>query len=128
MAPTDIDNLKPGPETDALVAEALGWILQTERTTTRTYIDWPSLGRGPNDLEHGYRPVPPYSTDWNAAMEAAEQTWEAARKDARPKRNTRGVQQSERGWTAWFGGYRHAEARAPSGPLAICEAILKAKQ
>jgi hypothetical protein len=123
----DIDALKPGPETDALVAEALG----CKVLHTGPHVDCPYCGCE-DPLTHGNDPefasIKPYSSDWGAAMEALE---------------------SVPGWWGWNMEHYNDCKRSKHvivnlhvtidgqpvdvsavdfiGPLAVCKAILKRK-
>lgn len=71
--------MNPGPELDALVAEAIGYTITRSPATGRPFRSWPK-GKAPgtplevtwNKVDLDVHDVPKYSTDWNAAMQAAE--------------------------------------------------------
>jgi hypothetical protein len=153
----DIDNLEPGPETDALVAEALGWTHRLNKRG-RCMIEVPGYSW------HRVFDVWEPSTDWRAAMEAWEMfcasgvleqmhpegTVERVYDTGREYTDNRAVIEfttEHPEWKHCVAGYRvaietfnsddyyvhewretDAVAHDPSGPLAICKAILKAKQ
>ena len=125
-----IDNLKAGPETDALVAEALGCKFGWHHPRTY-YTDC----------------IKPYSTDWGAVMEAWGSLWtdEGLRDYAKryeedlcsPLEAFASVTRYTGGWRASIGAYCRSlgkwainsvcESRAPTGPMAICKVILRWK-
>jgi len=105
MTPTEIDALEAGHELDDLVSQAID--------------PWENLA-GVN-LSTQWRP----STDWNDAMFAAEK--------CRLFVNDRFLDNDVTGhWMVQVVDWCDAEAawisRHPSGPVAICRAILKVKQ
>lgn len=111
LTDADIDALEAGPTIDALIADVTG--LQ------------PQLGKCGCSIPMGgqarliYRP----STCWDTAMEAAEKV-ELLSCDGQ-KCTGRTVRREASG--EWHVGHRWGSdtAIAPTGPLAICRAILK---
>ena len=123
-----VDTLKAGPELDALVAQAIGIV--------HVQLD---LSHPDGRFGTAIDPLP-YSTDWNAAMEALKSLIEGS--DWRiggyevcwPDMLTedRSVHEVRIGpWSLNTPGKKDgplAMAHAPTGPLAICRAILQAKE
>lgn len=113
LTPEKINRIEAGPECDALVAEALGMpanIAEFRAKTTCT--------------------LPPYSTSWDAAMGAATtaglwdddcvvsfescgEFWHVRQFIFRPAGGEFDIES-------------HTVTEAPTGPLAVCRAILRA--
>lgn len=120
MTDIDIDKLTPSPKTDVLVARALGWT-----NLTQSGRGWQGVQpQAPASSVARYW-IPPYSTDWGAAMEAAEAC------DLFHQRELGQLVTSDDGNREWAVSEYSDERRgfyclalAPTGPLAICKAIL----
>ena len=118
----DIAALTAGPETDALVAEAIG--LNVVRVGVGYLVHPPDGPRpGRTMSEKGISPVQPYSTDRNAAGEATDWVCKTFWRSIEVRGpNVRG------GWMCVFRarGKPCWEATAPTEPLARCKAVLLA--
>jgi len=151
-----MSDIQPGPETDRAVAEAIGLKVITRSEAIRKCNDWQNvwcpehgISVGP-DFKHwftnnfyidgppsaaGLDPVPKYSTDLNAAFEAASRAFDKYIGD-----DTRFVvyYQPYENLPDWWaaietdnpfeGWGATLEAGAPTPALAICAAILKLKE
>ena len=104
----DADALEAGPELDALVAQAIGIV--------HVQLD---LSHPDGRLGTAIDP-PPYSTDWNAAMEAFDTIDQCLSGHI-----VREFGQDNSQWYCHVGG---SWAYATTGPLAIGRAILQAKE
>ncbi len=126
MTPVDIDNLEPGPETDALVARSLGWAIHPDYSA-HSVAPGAALGYPPDEERTeeftGLRPVPPYSTDWNAVTEALHASGLPFHCliDCYPDKKPQYHMQLDRYPASVF-------SHASTGPMAICKVILKAEQ
>lgn len=125
-------NLEPGPEMDAAVAKALGWSVEF-RCVNPPCPTGAGLRPGGQKIET----IPPFSTDWNAAMQAADMVVGRGEKfpadlidlcceehEPQPP-----AYDEIPNWEVWFfkDEILVANATAPTGPLAICRAILALK-
>ena len=151
MTEHEISNLQPGQELDRLVAEACG--MPSRIASGKCEVGY-NYKRGDGTVTSAWRDFRP-STDWNDAMLAAEKaglfhfTTIQGDQDKlwmRPNTQFQAFLTCDCGyWTVkiyrYFAGYatgilsRAAEqqyvstiAEDKSGPLAICRAILQAKQ
>lgn len=125
--PIDLDKLKAGPETDALVAEALSMNVNyrdkfgAQVSAGSVRVAFWSVGPCSSDIVP--TSLPPYSTDMTAA-------WGAL--DSLPM-VTRCVVDCSSLMEPWYtatlyhGSGGKVMARADAGPIAICLAILKHK-
>jgi len=103
-----IDNLKAGPETDALVAEALGCKFGWHHPRTY-YTDC----------------IKPYSTDWSAVMKGASQVAAHGKIAIYGSKASDGTET----WSATldFCAYPVPWEQAATGPLAMSKAIARWK-
>ena len=104
-------NLEPGPGLDAAVAKALGWSVEF-RCVNPPCPTGAGLRPGGQKIET----IPPFSTDWNAAMQAAEALG-----------LFRGNYLTE--FDGWQVGnnFKGTISSGATGPLAICRAVLALK-
>jgi hypothetical protein len=123
MTADQIATMEAGPECDRLVAEAIGWTLDEEYApeTNGPGLFWRDAdGKETQWRAHEFKP----STDWNHAMFAAE------RFGLFGEPHRFGLWKSGGNWCVGMDEYplEPGNTEAPSGPLAICCAILKLSQ
>lgn len=114
MTEHEISNMQPGPELDRLVAEACG--MPSRIASGKCEVGY-NYKRGDRTVTSAWRDFSP-STDWNDAM------WSLAKADLGGQ-FTMG-QSFDGSW--WVSNGWIDLAQASTGPLAICRAILQAKQ
>lgn len=119
--------IKPGPETDALVAEkVLGWSYQTFLDGFLPDVKhWYSVSPCPNNPGHpSFRGVlKHWSTSIADAWEVVEKMW--------PSGSSMCITPAGLGWSIYIPTrvvmhWREPYARAETAPMAICLAALKA--
>lgn len=140
MTAEQINSLQPGPETDRLVAECIGcgdhWYPpgapQSGPTWDIAIKTIPNYSPGKEDWNL-FEKHPPFSTDMNAAMFAAEKF---GLFDYSQCGMSLGKYMTAEGYPAWsvydaeefyMRGEGYSLYEATTGPLAICRAILALK-
>ena len=110
MTHDEIDKLEAGPETDALVAEAMGWKLETSKEYP-TMRHWMPSGYGEGEwVPSTYIPFA-----WRVVEKLRGSYLVVIRQCAKSYWCDLGINEAEE----W-------QAEAPTAPLAICRAFLKA--
>ena len=131
MTPDQINALAPGSETDRLVAEAIGKKVETLYAVPPGWT-----GEREQFAQHyegwstdGYVPVQKYSTDWSAAMLAAEEFGLFDNDDLGNSVLNKDINEQGSFWSVCDGDadepWEAIIAKASTGPMAISLAILR---